>query len=112
VPHPAGAAEQVRVSQPNRSTLHAGSIAALREVTAIDSSHVCAMNRDAGLPTDRLWTQAEAAQYLCVSARYLRDCGCPKVLLPGNGPKGQPLVRYEPADVKAWAEKWNTKRVA
>jgi hypothetical protein len=57
---------------------------------------------------DRLWTQPEAAAYLGVSARYLRESGCPKVLLPGNGPKGQPLVRYRPADVEAWLTAWHT----
>lgn len=65
----------------------------------------------AELPADRLWTQKEAARFLCVSARYLRDSDCPKVLLPGNGKAGQPLVRYDPTDVKAWAERWNTKNV-
>lgn len=59
---------------------------------------------------DRLWTQPEAAAYLGVSARYLRESGCPKVLLPGNGPKGQPIVRYRPADVDAWVQAWHTGR--
>ena len=60
-------------------------------------------NRDRG---DRLWTQTEAADYLNVSARYLRDASCPKVLLPGNGPGAQPLVRYMPDEVRAWARAW------
>jgi hypothetical protein len=63
------------------------------------------------LPADRLWSQREAAYYLGVSARYLRDSDCPKVLLPGNGKAGHPIVRYDPADVKAWASRWNTKNV-
>lgn len=50
-----------------------------------------------------LWTQTEAAAFLCVTARYLRDSSCPKILLPGNGKKGQPLVRYDPEEVRAWA---------
>ena len=66
----------------------------------------------AALPGDRLWTQREAAYYLGVSARYLRESVCPKVLLPGNGPKGQPIVRYDPAEVKQWAERWHTKHAA
>lgn len=61
-------------------------------------------------PGAGLWTQREAARYLNVSARYLRESGCPKVLLPGNGPKGQPLVRYRPADVEAWLQAWHTSR--
>jgi hypothetical protein len=56
--------------------------------------------------------QREAAYYLGVSARYLRDSDCPKVLLPGNGKSGQPIVRYDPVHVKAWGARWNTKRVA
>ena len=64
----------------------------------------------AELPGDRLWNQREAAHYLGVSARYLRDSDCPKVLLPGNGKKGQSLVRYDPADVREWAQRWNTRR--
>jgi hypothetical protein len=63
------------------------------------------------LPDDRLWTQREAAHFLGVSARYLRDSSCPKILLPGNGEKGQPLVRYDPAEVRAWMSAWHTSRV-
>ena len=62
------------------------------------------------MPTEnvRLWTQREAATYLGVTPRYLRDSSCPKMLLPGNGPKGQPLVRYDPDEVRAWARAWHT----
>ena len=52
---------------------------------------------------ERLWTQAEAAEYLCVSQRYLRASSCPKILLPGTGTRGKPLVRYSAADVRGWA---------
>lgn len=54
----------------------------------------------------RLWTQREAAAFLCVTPRYLRDSSCPKILLPGNGAKGQPIVRYDPAEVRTWAHAW------
>lgn len=57
---------------------------------------------------ERLWTQREAATFLAVTPRYLRDSDCPKILLPGHGPKGQPVVRYDPADVRAWARAWHT----
>ena len=60
------------------------------------------------LPADRYWTQKEAAAFLGVSARYLRESSCPKLLLPGNGVKGVPLVRYDPAQVRRWAEQWRT----
>lgn len=59
-------------------------------------------------PMSRLWTQREAAEYLRVSTRYLRESACPKILLPGNGKAGQPVVRYEPADVLAWARSRHT----
>lgn len=59
-------------------------------------------------PGDRLWTQKEAAAYLAVTTRYLRDSNCPKVLLPSNAAHGAPLVRYDPAEVRAWARSWHT----
>ena len=63
---------------------------------------------DAHTDEARLWTQRDAAAFLGVTPRYLRDSSCPKLLLPGNGPKGQPLVRYEPEEVRAWARSWHT----
>lgn len=62
------------------------------------------------LTLPELWTQREAAAALRVSARYLRESSCPRVLLPGNGKKGHPLVRYDPTEVAAWAEQWHTQR--
>ena len=56
-----------------------------------------------------LWTQEEAAEYLNVSKRYLRDSACPKHELPGNGEKEQPLIRYKPEAVIAWADRWSTQ---
>jgi hypothetical protein len=47
-------------------------------------------------------TQREAARLLRVSVSYLRASSCPKHLLPGNGPRGRPLVRYFRDDVIAW----------
>ena len=55
-----------------------------------------------GVPPASLWTQREAAAYLHVTPRYLRDSSCPKILLPGNGPHGRPIVRYEPRAVRHW----------
>ena len=106
--------EVFRPSLPNQSTLHADTIPALCRRSVIVSLRAGAFRgvTEIGLPTDRLWNQREAAYYLGVSARNLRDSDCPKVLLPGNGKSGQPIVRYDPVDVKAWAARWNTKRVA
>lgn len=55
-----------------------------------------------------LWTIEQAATYLGVSARYLRDTDCPRLRLPGHGPKGQPIIRFLAAAVRAWAERWRT----
>ena len=52
---------------------------------------------------DRLWNAREAATYLGVSPRYLRESSCPKLLLDGGGSRGRSVVRYVPDDVKTWA---------
>jgi hypothetical protein len=52
------------------------------------------------LPTEL--TQREAALLLRVSASFLRASSCPKHLLPGNGPRGRPLVRYLRDEVLQW----------
>lgn len=64
----------------------------------------------AQLASDHLWSQKEAAYFLGVSTRYLRASRCPKILLPGAGTKGQPLVRYDPKAVREWAAQWSTTR--
>jgi hypothetical protein len=51
-----------------------------------------------------LWTQKEAAEFLGVSPRYVRDSTIPKVLLTGNGPARRPLVRYDPRAVERWCK--------
>lgn len=58
-----------------------------------------------GLPPLGLFTQKDAAAYLRVSPAYLRASSCPKILLPGNGKKGRPMVRYRVEDLVAWAER-------
>lgn len=64
------------------------------------------------LPTDRLWTSEQAALYLSVSERYLRDSSCPRVRLPGNGSGEQAVVRFDPAEVKAWEQGYHTLRAS
>jgi hypothetical protein len=49
-------------------------------------------------------TQKEAAGLLRVSQSWLRASECPKVLLPGNGPKRRNLVRYRMSDIERWPE--------
>ncbi len=58
-----------------------------------------------GVPPPGLLTQKEASAYLRVSPAYLRASSCPKILLPGNGKKGRPMVRYRVEDLIAWAER-------
>lgn len=63
--------------------------------------------------SEPLWTQKEAAAYLRVSPGYLRRSRCRKRLLPSNTPGGRPLVRYDPADVRAFdVERQRTLRKA
>ena len=48
-------------------------------------------------------TQKAAARLLGVSASWLRASSAPKLLLPGNGPRGQPLLRYGRTALLEWA---------
>jgi hypothetical protein len=57
---------------------------------------------------DRYLTQKQAAEVLQVSVSYLRASSCPKVLLPGNGRRGKPLVRYRVSDLVSWADSRRT----
>jgi hypothetical protein len=60
-------------------------------------------------PSDELLTQPRAAELLKVSVSYLRASDCPKVLLPSNGQKSRPIVRYRRSEVLAWCEHWTTR---
>jgi hypothetical protein len=62
-----------------------------------------AEGRTAGDDVPTELTQREAARVLRVSVSFLRASSCPKHLLPGNGPRGRPLVRYLRSEVLAWA---------
>jgi hypothetical protein len=57
-------------------------------------------------------TQKRASRRLAVSVGWLRHSNCPKVLLPGNGPRGKPLLRYFREDVLAWAKGRDTSATA
>lgn len=59
--------------------------------------------------TEPLMTQKEAAALLKVSRSWLRASECPKVLLPGNGPKRRNLVHYRMSDIERWAEERTRK---
>lgn len=57
-------------------------------------------------------TQRAAARLLGVSVSFLRASSCPRVEVPGNGPKKQPLIRYFREDVLAWAGRRRTLQEA
>lgn len=59
---------------------------------------------------ESLWTIEQAAAYLEVSPRYLRDTDCPRVRLPGHGVRRQAVIRYIPSVVRAWVDQWRTDR--
>ena len=63
----------------------------------MDTSHI-AINGTDSSGIEPLWTVVEAAKYLGVSERYLRDSAVPKVRM------GK-LVRYFPAEVKEFARR-------
>jgi hypothetical protein len=56
-------------------------------------------------------TQKEAATLLAVSPRYLRASSCPKILLPGLGKAGKPMVRYDRTAVLAWRDSHRSDRL-
>jgi hypothetical protein len=57
------------------------------------------------IPDDRTecLTQKAAARLLGVSTGWLRASSAPRLQLPGNGPAGQPLLRYSRTALLAWA---------
>jgi hypothetical protein len=59
---------------------------------------------------EQYWTQRDAAAFLGVSTRYLRNTACPKLVLPSTREHGRPTVRYVPEDVRAWAESFRSQR--
>lgn len=48
-------------------------------------------------------TQKAAARLLGVSTGWLRASRAPRLQLPGNGPAGQPLLRYSRTALLEWA---------
>jgi len=51
---------------------------------------------------ESLWTKRELAAYLGVTVRAVERMPIPRVALPGRGKK--PIVRYDPAQVRAWVD--------
>lgn len=61
-------------------------------------------------PAGALWTEADVAAYLRVSARSVRRMRIPRVKLPGVGPRG--ITRFDPEEVRAFVEGKKTARPA
>jgi hypothetical protein len=51
----------------------------------------------------KLLNQRAAARLLGVSTSWLRSSSAPRLLLPGNGRSGQPLLRYSRIALLEWA---------
>lgn len=52
--------------------------------------------------TEQAWSQGEAARFCGVDPDTLRKSDCPRLEYPGHGPKGRKIIRYIPAEVRAW----------
>jgi len=53
--------------------------------------------------TPELLTQKAAAALLSVSVSWLRASDAPRLLLPGHGPSGCPVLRYPRGALLEWA---------
>ena len=49
---------------------------------------------------ERLWNRREVAEYLGVTPKSVSRLSIPRVTIQGRGER--PMVRYDPAEVKAW----------
>ncbi len=59
---------------------------------------------------ESLWTKRELAEYLGVTVRAVERMPVPRVTLPGRGKK--PIVRYDPAQVRAWIDARRSRPLA
>ena len=60
-------------------------------------------SREASMTNKALFSQQEAAAYLGVKVRYLRDeVSIVPRELPGHGEKKRPLIRYHRDDLDQW----------
>lgn len=57
---------------------------------------------------ERLWSKRELAEYLGVHVRTVDRMGIPRIPITITGQR--PLVRYDPAQVKAWIDKKRTRK--
>lgn len=55
------------------------------------------------MPTEALWTARQTAEFLGLTERTLRRISVPRVAIYAH-PGARPIVRYDPAEVRAWVE--------
>lgn len=72
------------------------------------------MTNDPTTPTRApiLVKQREMARLLQVGERWLRDSGCPVILLPGGRPSSRPMLRYDVEQAQAWYRQFSSERRA
>jgi hypothetical protein len=58
---------------------------------------------------EKLWTKREVAEHLALNIRTVERMAIPRVTLPGAG--ARPIVRYDPVQVRAWWDKYRTRKV-
>lgn len=59
---------------------------------------------------ERFWSKRELAEYLGVTVRAVERMSIPRVTLPGRGTR--PIVRYDPAQVRAWVDARRSRPIA
>jgi hypothetical protein len=104
----------LNVALPDVSRTIQQELAALRlerERLELERLRLEVAHRQAALPNDRLWSEKDAATYLGMSTRWLRDSTVPKALLHGSGKGKRASVRYEPEEVRAWVKARKTHSV-
>lgn len=62
------------------------------------------------LPADRLWTAQQAAAYLQIGVKWLRESGCPTIRLAITETATKTQVRYRKEDIDNWLETLNSNR--
>jgi hypothetical protein len=60
-------------------------------------------------PDERLWTKRDVADYLGVNVRTVERMPIPRIPIMVTGKR--PVVRYDPAQVKAWVDKKRTRKL-
>jgi hypothetical protein len=59
---------------------------------------------------ERLWTKRDVAAYLGINVRSVERMPIPRIPIMITGKR--PVVRFDPAQVKAWIDARRTRKVA